>query len=73
MNDAKTFDWGIAAGVFGLAAAWTGHWAITPRTHPETSNTVTALAMVQSLVLLVIAFLIVRRHRPTTKTLAPNR
>ena len=63
MNDTKSFDWGMVAGMLFLVAANAGNWLMTPMKHPDAGPIQRSLAIAQAVVCLVAAIWIIRRHR----------
>jgi hypothetical protein len=63
MNDTKSFDWGMVAGMLFLLAANAGNWLITPMRHPDAGPIQQSWAVAQAVVCFVAAIWIIRRHR----------
>src|SRR5947199_8326253 len=63
VNETRSFDWGMVAGMFFLIAANAGHWLITPGNHPGAGAVQQTFGAAQFLVCSIGAIWIVRRQR----------
>lgn len=64
MNDKKTFDIGLLAGMLLSVAAQSVNWLITPMSHPAAGSVRQGLVIAQALVCAGIALFLIRTRRP---------